>query len=106
MQAGTLNETIKVYRQTYSKSEFGEQKTEEWKEHLNIRACVNYQNGLRTNDNNSIFFAQNIIFYTRIYQDIINLDRIEWKDNKYRILNIWPNRQIQRLEITTELIDE
>lgn len=106
MQAGTLNEVIQVWRQSYDTTEFGDNKTERWEKHIRTKANVVYDKGARINDNGDLFFSQDIIFNVRIYHDIKFLDQIEWKSNRYRITNIWPDKTVQRLIITTELIND
>lgn len=107
MQAGRLNEIISVERLVTSDSKYGDQKTEKYVEHLpKIRASVKYENGGRIDDNNELFFANHTIFCVRIYQDIRNLDRIKWRGEDYRILNIERQKEIQQLVIKTELINQ
>lgn len=107
MQAGTLTEQILIQRQTWKTNEdFGNQKTAFWSDHIHTRANVVYKDGMRMDDNNELFFAQHIIFNVRIYHDIQDLDRIVFKQKKYRILNIQDDRTVMRKIITTELINE
>lgn len=106
MQAGRLNEKISVERQTNSQTSSGFMRSDEWQTVIETRAEVKYQSGGRTDDNGELFFARDILFMVRFYHDIRNLDRIVWKDKKYRILEIEEQREIQRKIIRTELINE
>ena len=106
MQAGTLNEIITVEKQTYISTGYGSQKTIDWEPKIRTRANVTYVSGGRVNENNELFFGCNVVFSVRIYHDIRNLDRIVWRNDKYRILNIERDKKVQRLLITTELINE
>lgn len=104
MQAGRLNEVISVERLKTAESRYGDKKTGEWEVLKDrMRASVKYVSGGRIDDNNELFFGNNTIFSVRIYQDIQNLDRIKWRGDYYRILNIERDRTVQQLIITTEL---
>lgn len=107
MRAGSLNEVITIERQTWSQNQtFGDQKTEVWNPVIKTRASVSYKDGMRMDDNNELFFSQQQIFMIRIYHDVQNLDRIVWKNRRYRILNIQEDRNVMRLIISTELIND
>lgn len=106
MQAGTLNEIITVERETYKTDKFGSQKTVVWEPVYTTRANVKYETGGRVNENNELFFGCTVTFCIRIYHDIRNLDRIVYRNEKYRILNLERDKKIQRWIINTELINE
>lgn len=106
MQSGILNEIIVIERLKQKKNEFGEIETEEYTPTIRTRASVKYNSLNRVEDNAEIFFSQDVIFTVRIYNDVRNLDRIDWKGNKYRILSIEESRQFQQKTIHTELINE
>lgn len=107
MRAGLLNEIIRIECQEYVKTEYGDQKTTIWKTKIpETRAYVTWKSVARTVENQEIFFSRNIQFQIRIYHDVSNLDRIIWKNEKYRILSIETDRQIQRKIIECELINE
>lgn len=106
MQSGILNEIIEIQRLKQSNNEFGEVETEEYNTVIRTRASVKYNNLNRVEDNSEIFFAQDVTFIVRIYNDVRNLDRIVWKGKKYRILSIEESRQFQQKTIHTELINE
>lgn len=107
MQAGTLNEPIIIWRQNWEqKTDFGNQKTEEWFKWASTRAAVSYEKGMRVDDNNELFFSQSVNFAIRIYHQIKHLDQIEWKGQRFRILDIREEKALQRKVITTELIND
>lgn len=106
MQAGRLNEKIVIQRQEWDVSEYGSQKVEKWYDWKTTRASVDYQDGARINDNQELFFGCQVIFEIRDYHDIKNLDRILWRDNLYRILNIEIDRVVRRKIVKTELIND
>lgn len=106
MQAGRLNEIIIIQRQNYKQSESGSQKVMEWVDYKRTRSAVRYESGIRTDDNNELFFGSSVNFEIRIYHDIRELDRIIWRGKKYRILNIEEQRDVARLVIKTSLINE
>lgn len=106
MQAGTLKEVVTVRKQSWTVSEYGEQKTETWTDAFKCRAHVKRMSGGRENEVGELFFASNVVFSVRIYQDIGRLDRIVWNDDEYRILDIFNDKSVQRLVITTELVNK
>lgn len=106
MIAGLLNEIITVEELNVIKNEYGEEQTHNYIIKFNTRAQVKYNSGNRTNDNNEIFFANDVDFYIRYYHNINELDRIKWKDNYYRILAIERNRQFQFIKLKCTLINE
>lgn len=106
MQSGILTEIIHIERLQTVNNEYGEIETEIYKPHIRTRANVKYNSIGRTEDNNELFFAQDVTFIVRIYHDIRDLDRILWNGGKYRILSIEKNKQFQQKIIHTELINE
>ena len=61
---------------------------------------------IHLNENNEIVFAYEVIFTVRIYLQITERMRIIWEGRKYRILSIELSKQIQKLTIRAELINE
>lgn len=106
MQAGTLNEIIRVERLKAINNEYGEIETEKYIPIIRTRANVKYNNINRTDDNNELFFSQDVTFIVRAYHNIMDLDRIIWNGGKYRILSIELNKPLQLKKIHTELINE
>lgn len=107
MQAGRLKHIISIEKLNIVKNNFGEVEAEEWIDKLpDIRAQVTYQNGNRVDENNELFFAYQITFTVRIYHDIEELDRVVYKNKKYRILSIEDNEELQLKNLRCELINE
>ena len=108
MQAGTLNELIKVEQPVVSRNdEYSSKSLIEWKTFIEqTRANVTYTSGNRVNENNEIIFAYEVVFRVRIYHQIDERMRIIWKNKKYRILSIEPNKKLQMLTIKAELIND
>ena len=77
-----------------------------WNDYIETRANVTYQSGNRVNDNNEVTFAYQVSFTIRLYHDIDERMRIIYKNKKYRILSIEESKQIQKLTIRAELINE
>lgn len=105
MRAGTLREIISVESPTPTTNEYGE-RTYEYEEKIKTRASVEYLKGNRILENDEIFNAYTKVFTTRYYHKIKEDDIIVWNENRYRILTIEPDRERQKLIITTELINE
>lgn len=106
MRAGVLNEIITIEELKVIKNEYGEEQTDNYVKKFSTRAEVRWNNGQRITDNNELFFAYDITFTIRYYNDIDELDRIIWNNKKYRILSIERNRQWQMINIKCELINE
>lgn len=106
MVAGTLKEVISVEKQIAIRDEFGANKLVWVQEIPRTRAKVTYSNGNRVNENNEIIFAYEVIFTIRIYHHIEEQYRIIWKNKKYRILSLEPDKAKQQLIIRAELINE
>jgi len=105
MNAGRLNEIIKIQSFEVDKNEYGANGVI-WKDKITTRANVQFQNGNRINENNEVVFTNLISFTIRIYHNVNEKDRIEWNGKSYKIISIEPNKQKQFLTIKTELINE
>lgn len=105
ISAGLLNEKIKILKEIHVVSEYGDQDIQ-YKEKFWCRARHLDKEGTRTEINNEIVYTNNKQFEVRIYQDIENTDLVEWYGDRYRIINISPDRPNQRKIITVELINE
>ena len=106
MRAGLLKEVISVEKPIIKADDYGAEK-KLWINHIsNTRANVNYSSGNRANENGEIVYTYEVIFTVRVYHQINEYMRIIWKNKKYRILSIEPNRELQQLVIKTELINE
>lgn len=106
MLAGLLEHRILVEKPELITDEYGAETTV-WEILKQTRSSVKIDSGSRTNENNEIFHDYKVTFTVRYYHTDITEDcRIIWKGKKYRILNIFPDQHIQRILISTELINE
>ena len=105
MKAGLLNEVIYVYSPTVIKDEYGQEKTI-WSEKCKTRARLKHDNGDRAIENNEVVFNHTKTFEVRRYVQVADTDRIYWNNQKFRILNIEPDRVLQSQIIKTELIND
>lgn len=105
VRAGILTEIIKIQKPTVAVDGYGANDIK-WHDYITTRANVTYQNGNRVNDTNEVTFAYQVSFTVRLYHDIDERMRIIYRNKKYRILSIEESRQIQKLTIRAELINE
>lgn len=105
MQAGLLKHIITFEQPVVIEDDYGANSVE-WQFYKTTRASVKEESGNRANENNEIVFNYNVKFTVRHFHNLSENMRIIWKNRKYRILNIFPDDNIQRIEITTELINE
>lgn len=106
MESGLLRHIIEIQTPVIEKDEYGAN-TLVWQTLKKTRAAAKIENGNRVNENNEIVFAYQVRFSVRYYhQDIKETDRIIFNNKKYRILAIFPDNQLQRIIIDTELINE
>lgn len=105
MKGGLLQEVIQIITPVVTKNAYGEETTE-WQEKLTLRANLTHKDGTRTNTNGEIFYTSTKIFEVRFYADIDEYDRIVWEDKIYRIINIEPNRKVQKKTIISELVND
>ena len=104
MRAGILQEVIQILRLRQSSNDFGEQ----WDEYVpaeKTRAEVTPTAGGRGDDNHEIFYAHTYRFIVRRYVKICDFDRILWKGQQYRIINIDDDRNFNQKIINAELIN-
>lgn len=105
MKAGLLNELIEVYKSVITKDEYGQEKTD-WVLRCPTRARLKHDSGDRTIENNEVVFNHTKTFEIRKYVPVHDTDRIYWNNQKFRILNIEPDRILQSKIIKTELIND
>lgn len=105
MNAGALNEHIEIYTPHIIINEVGEQENEYILKNK-TRARVIHNKGNRNIENDEIVYNFVKIFEVRIYVDIEEFDRIKWNDRYYRVLDIDPNKEMQKITVTTEVINE
>lgn len=106
MNAGTLFHDIVIEKpQIVVNDDFGSQ-TETWVKYIRTKADVVWESGNRMTDNDEIFYSWNMTFKIRYYHDVNEKMRIVWRNKRYRILSIMPDRIKQVLTIRTELIND
>lgn len=105
MRAGLLRECIKIQKPVVATDGYGANDVE-WQDYIFTRAYITYSEGNRINDNNEVTFAYIVNFDIRIYHDINERMRVIYNGKKYRILSIQQHKDIQKLSIKTELINE
>jgi len=104
MRAGILNEKIQILKLVHETNEFGEA-FDLYTPCCNTRAEVTPLSGGRTDENNEIFYAHTYRFVIRRYVKVGDFDRILWKGNQYRILNIDEDRIMNNKTINAELVN-
>lgn len=105
MQAGLLKSIITIEKPVLTVDDYGSE-TLTWEVLKTTRASAKRESGNRVNSNNEIIHDYSVTFSIRFYHDIDESCRIIWNDKKYRILSIFPDRDIQRIVINAELINE
>lgn len=105
MDSGALTNIIEVYSPQLEKNEFGEQRTEYVKQY-STRSKVIQKGGNRSNENQEIVYNYIKVFEIRYYHKVNEFDRIKFEDHFYRILNIDKNRELQKITIECEKINE
>lgn len=105
MKAGLLNEQIAIYTPSITKDEYGQEKTE-YVLKCYTRARIRHDGGNRAIENDEVVFNHTKTFEVRRYVNVLETDRIYWKNKKYRILNIEPDRILQSQIIKAELVNE
>ncbi|MBD5386329.1 phage head closure protein [bacterium] len=105
MDSGGLNEIIEIYSPQLAKNDFGEQKTE-YVCQYSTRAKVIQRSGNRSNENQEIVYNYIKVFEIRYYHKVEEFDRIKFDSHFYRILNIDKNRELQKITIECEKINE
>jgi head-tail adaptor len=104
MRAGILQEEIQILKLTHETNEFGEP-FDLYTPCYKTRAEVTPLSGGRQDVNSEVFYAHTYRFIVRRYVDVNDFDRILWKDNQYRILNIDDDRQYNQKIINCELVN-
>ena len=103
--AGRLNKIIEVHHYKETKNKFGGV-DEEYVFGYKTRANKLYSNGSFTLNANELFHTNTINFEIRIYHQISEVDRIKYNGEFYRILSLQPDVDLQKITITTELVNE
>lgn len=105
MKAGSLKETIKIIRNKFEKTKFGDE-IEIWVDLCSTRAELKHDTGSRLNVNNEILYSAIKTFKVRYYVEVDEFDRIEWNGKQYRIISIEPDRNQRCKYIKTELVND
>ena len=104
MRAGILNEKIQILKLRQDTNDFGEQ-FDLYAPCCETRAQVTPLSGGRTDENHEIFYAHTYKFIVRRYVNVKDFDRILWKGDMYRILNIDDDRPLNQKIINAELVN-
>lgn len=105
MDAGSLTERIEILTPTIVKNEVGEQETQYILKYSTRAKKIN-NSGSRNLENHEIVYDYVKTFEVRLYVDVNEFDRIKYKEKYYRILNIDTNKELQKITIHTELVNE
>lgn len=105
MIAGQLTERIEIYSPHIVKNDVGEQTTEYVLKTSTKAHRVNGK-GSRDIENREIVYNYIKTFEVRSYVDVDEFDRIKFNNKFYRILDIDTNKELQKIIIETELVNE
>lgn len=105
MIAGILKEIITIKRAVIVKNDFGEE-VETWSDVTTTRAYVKQSSSQRNEENGEITYDFIKEFRVRIYVDVRPYDIIIWNGQKYRILSLDKQKDLQQITLQTELINE
>ena len=105
MIAGILKEVITIKRAVVIKNDFGEE-VETWSDVTTTRAYVKQSSSRRNEENGEITYDFIKEFRVRIYVDVRPYDIIIWNGQKYRILSLDKQKDLQQITLQTELINE
>lgn len=105
MQAGLLNEVVRLFHVEKHINDYGEE-TVNYKLYFNTRAKHNHDSGTRVNENNEIVYDYTKTFNIRSYVPVQETDIIEFKGKRYRIITIEKRREYNDILIKSELINE
>ena len=108
MRSGRLNNFIVIEELKTFKNEFGEEEKNIYGEKIRTRCDVVNENGNRVNENGELFYSYTKTFILWDYFDelISEFDRINYKNNQYRILSKDLDKEKKILYVRTELINE
>ena len=105
MNAGLLNEIIRILKPETIINEYGERK-----ENFNVsyitRARVMNDSGSRSVENNEIVYGYSKTFNIRSYVPVNENCMIEWQNRTYRIITIEKRREFNDIMVKTELVNE
>lgn len=103
MQAGRLNESIKILGVETCTNKYGERE-DKYVLKYNTRAYIVQKSGTRIDENGQTYYDYIKQFEIRYYVPIGDYDHIEYDGHEYRITNIDRNRSQRKILIDTEMI--
>ena len=105
MRAGLLTEKIHFEKPILKKGDFGGN-TMEYRRIITTRCDVLHDGGTRTEENNEMVWTNARTFVIRSYHHIKDDYIIVYNDERFRILNIDVDRELQRTTIKAEKVND
>lgn len=105
MRAGQLRYSIKILKLVKERDEYGAT-NDKYEFYFNTRADVSALSGGRDDDGREIFYEHTYRFTVRSYVPVTDFDRIYYKEQMYRILNIDEDTLLNCKYITAQLVNE
>lgn len=105
MRAGLMTESIEFVKPSAVETEYSGKKTD-YITHCRTRAEVTHRGGGKAIENAEIVTSYTVSFIVRLHHRIQPDMIIVHRGNRYRILDINPQKAQQRIIITGEIINE
>ena len=105
MIAGILKEIVTIKRAAIVKNSFGEE-VETWIDVTTTRAFVKQTTSQRTETNNEITYDFTKEFRVRYYVDVQPYDILVWNNQRYRIIQLDKQKDLQQITLITQLIND
>lgn len=105
MIAGMLKEIVTIKRASIVKNSFGEE-VETWNDVTTTRAFVKQTSSQRTENNNEITYDFTKEFRVRYYVNVQPYDILVWNNQRYRILQLDKQKELQQITLITQLIND
>ena len=105
MRAGQLRYPIDILRHIVERTEYGSV-NDKYEFFFKTRADVNALSGGRDDDGREIFYEHTYRFTVRSYVPVTDFDRIYYKEQMYRIINIDDDELLNCKYITAQLVNE
>ena len=108
MRAGLLTEHISIYKPYNRDTQYGKSTKTDYIPYISdTKANVMNKRKTRTYENDEIDYPYTVTFKIRGYHKIDDYMRIKWKDNFYRIVNIFPPTfNYNEIQIDAEIVHE
>lgn len=106
MRASLFGKVVEIYREYKSVNEYGQVITGTYNKVFRTRAEVKQKSGQFTVQNDNTVYTVLTDFTFRRYVDIREFDRIKYKDDFYRVLNITPDEKRQCIFVETEIVQD